>query len=229
MRRGRMRQSTGARMTRAELADAGIAVGEAEHARLARFVEALLRENERINLVGTRDPRAFWENHVCDSLALLPCLDAQQSRRVLDLGSGGGLPGVPLACARPACHVTLLDATRKKLLAVERACREAGLDHVAFHWARAEQAAHDPALRNSFDAVTCRAVGPVAVLLELGAPFLRGGGVLLLFKSVSGAEAEMAQASAAAGRCGMRLSGTHRYELPGGRGPRILAIYEKRS
>ena len=96
----------------------------------------------------------------------------------MDVGTGGGFPGLVLAIAEPALRVTLMDATRKKTAYLERVSAELGLD-VEVLPARAEDAARDSALRESFDVAVCRALGPWPVVLELTLPFCRTGGMLL--------------------------------------------------
>lgn len=214
-------------MTQSELASAGFEVDGPTHTRLSRFVDLLLEANQRINLTALRAPQDVWGVHVCDSLAVLPLIRQSQSRSMLDLGSGGGLPGVPLACALPEQTVALLDATGKKLNAVREICAGLGLHNVTFHWGRAESLAHDRALREQFDLVTARAVGALPTLLELAAGFIRQHGYGLFYKSCQAAAEEIEQARSAAHTCSLVLEGTHRYRLPAAHGERALVAYRK--
>jgi 16S rRNA (guanine527-N7)-methyltransferase len=214
-------------MTADALQRLGIAVTPKSFDLLTGYVHELLAENQRINLTGARTADALWEAHVCDSLSLLPLLEQRNTASLLDLGSGGGLPGVPLACVRPDLQVTLLDSTRKKIDAVRHICERVELANVDFVWARAEVAAHDTALRERFDLVTARAVADLSVLIELAAGFARVGGLLAFFKSVRGAEAEVPAAARTARACGLELARIERYALPGAHGERALALYHK--
>jgi 16S rRNA (guanine527-N7)-methyltransferase len=117
------------------------------------------------------------------------------------VGSGGGLPGIPLAIARPDARVTLLEATGKKAAFLERAARGLGLDNVRVLTARAEEAAHDSRERERYDVVVARAVAPLPALVELTLPFVRVGGVLAAVKG-SRAEQETAEGEGAVRRCG---------------------------
>ena len=215
-------------MTHADLVAAGYDVDAAAHARLQKFIHALLEENRRLNLTAIRDEHEAWVAHVCDSLSLLPLMRAARLRALLDLGTGGGLPGVPLACVCPAVQVTVLDATRKKLAAVERIVATVGLDNVSFVWGRAEALAHDPAYREQFDAASARAVAELRILVEYAAGFVRPGGVAWFFKTRLGLDDEIGEASAAARTCALELVETHPYCLPGTDVERVILDYRKR-
>ncbi len=214
-------------MTREELEAAGFSVDAAAHARLTRYVELLLEENRRLNLVSARSIESIWPLHVCDSLSLLPLIDGAGVASLVDLGSGAGLPGAVVACARPEVAVTLIDATRKKTAAVQRICGAAGLMNVEVRWGRAEELAHDRRLRERFDGVTARALGGLAVLVELAAGYVRPGGFGWFFKSLHAAEAEIAEAAAVVERCGWRFLETRAYELPPPHGRRCHVVYAR--
>jgi 16S rRNA (guanine527-N7)-methyltransferase len=216
-------------MTRDELAVAGFVVEPDAYARLERFVELLLRENQRLNLTAIRDADEVWRLHVCESLALLPLVDELGVRRLLDLGTGGGIPGVPLACVRADLHVMLLDATRKKLDAVGRIVAELELPNVETLWGRAETLAHDQVYREKYDAVTARAVAKLPTLVEYASGFVRVGGQCWFAKSLDAAQREVEEARRAAGQCALRYVNTHRFQLPGEYGERAVVIHEKRS
>ena len=144
------------------------------------MVEMLRSSNASASLMSDAALADVLRGHVLDSLTLLPLIRRANLRdgRLVDVGTGGGFPGLVLAIAEPALRVTLMDATRKKTAYLERACEELGLDVEVLH-VRAEDAAHDPALRESFDVAVCRALGPWPVVLELTLPFCRTGGMLL--------------------------------------------------
>lgn len=213
-------------MTPEKLAAAGFPLPPAVCERLARFVELLLRENRHINLTAIRTAADVWRLHVCESLALLPLVDELRPRRLLDLGTGGGLPGVPLACVLAELEVTLLDATRRKLRAVERMVAGLGLTNVRTLWGRAETLAHDVARRERFDVVAARAVAALPTLIEYAAGFVRVGGQCWFPKPVAAADAEVAAARNAAQRCHVVHVRTEQFTLPGG-ARRALVIYRK--
>ncbi len=213
-------------MTHRELEAAGVEVSPAAYERLARFVALLLEENTRINLTAIRNPAAAWRLHICDSLAVLPWLRRCQPQRVLDLGSGGGLPGLPLACANPEVQFTLLDATRKKVDALQRMIGALALPNARALWGRAETLVKQPEHGGQFDIVTARAVAALPRLLGYAAGFLRPGGQLWLYQSAAGAAPRSAAAAAApAGR--LREVQLRAYRVPGDDHDRVLLAYEK--
>jgi 16S rRNA (guanine(527)-N(7))-methyltransferase RsmG len=225
-------------VTHAELVAAGCEVDAAAHARLAQFVDVLLAENRVHNLTAIRTPEAVWPLHILDSLALLPRLDARAATpRVADLGSGGGVPGIPLAIARPALRVTLFDATRKKVDACNRMIEALKLDNVRAVWARVEargRPTSSPKLpvghAGRYDVVLARAVGPLAELVERAATLLsRDAAAECWFhKSVAALPAELEAAEAAAQRVGLRHVETLSYSLPAEHGPRAIAVFGRR-
>lgn len=172
---------------------------------LARYLAILLEFNRTTNLTAIREPGEAWTRHILDSLSLVaPLAELPEGARVLDVGSGGGLPGIPLAICMPHVRFTLLEATGKKadfLRAVVAALRLANVQVVN---QRAEAAAHDRGERTgtgrtrghreTYDAVVARAVGPLRTLAELTVPFAKLGGRILLVKGEK-ADQELADAS----------------------------------
>jgi len=216
-------------MTHAELLAAGYDLDAAAHARLDHFVRVLVEENRRLNLTGAASGDDLWRLHVCDSLALLPLLRAKPPRRLLDIGAGGGLPGLPIACCCPDVAVTLLDATRKKVAAIRRMIAALGLENVQALWGRAEVLAHDPAHREQYDAVTARAVAELRVLLEYATGFIQPGGLGYFFKTPASLDAELRAAAESARACGLEHVKTRDYELTDRGAGRAILVYRKRS
>ena len=152
----------------------------------------------------------------------------------MDLGSGAGYPGIPIAVMRAGFQVTLLDATRKKVRRLEEFA--ADLPQVIAVWGRAEEVSRhrkstagslpDNGLMGS-GRVWARAVGPLPVLVELGFGLLRAGGVLLAWKGPEVAGEEWDAAQSAAQALGGRALGTRRYELPMGAGERLLIAFAR--
>ncbi len=202
-------------------------LGQETHALLARLVRALLDENQRVNLTGARSETEMWTRHICDSLVLLPLLPTCAGTRLLDLGSGGGLPGLPLACVRPDLHVTLLDATKKKVEAVQRIVAALPLPNATAICGRAETVAHDSDHRERYDVVTARAVAPLPLLVEYAAGFVRPGGLACFWKTAKSLESERARAAKAARACRLTYRGVQPYCLPGGHEGCALVEYRK--
>ena len=148
---------------------------------LAAFILLLEKWNRVYNLTAVRDPQAMVIRHILDSLAVLPFLI---QGRLLDVGTGAGLPGLPIAIITPELSLTLLDANAKKLRFVRQAVVELGLDNVEVAQARLQE--YQPA--RSFDMVITRAVGKLPELYRHSARLLRPGGRLLFMKGSLPAE-----------------------------------------
>ena len=170
-----------------------LSIDEPTEALLRRFLELLLETNRSFNLTAITDPAEAWTKHVLDSLTLLPDLrELAAGSRVVDVGSGGGLPALPLAVVLPELQFTLLEATAKKARFLENTARELGLRNVSVVCDRAESYGSG-AERERFDAVTSRAVSRLPVLLELTLPLIKVGGLSLSIKGEQAAD-EIAEA-----------------------------------
>jgi 16S rRNA (guanine527-N7)-methyltransferase len=166
---------------REQLARLGIELSESEETLLARYLGMLFATNERFNLTRI-DRESAWSRHIVDSLTLLaPLASIDKAESAIDIGSGGGLPAIPLAVARPEIGWTLLEATAKKARFLEAVASRLGLGNVAVVQGRAEAVARGP-LREKFDVATSRAVGALDGLALLSVPFLRIGGLMLAIK-----------------------------------------------
>jgi 16S rRNA (guanine527-N7)-methyltransferase len=161
--------------------DASSQLAPPQRAQLWQYLDLLLHSARLFNLTAIHDRTLAWERHVLESLRLLPLLGPGNS--LIDVGSGGGLPGLVLAIARPDLSVTLLEATGKKARFLEQTASALKLDNVSVLCDRAEAVgAPGSAQREGFDIVTARAVAPMRVLLELMVPLARVSGLLVCVK-----------------------------------------------
>ncbi|MDR3344449.1 MAG: 16S rRNA (guanine(527)-N(7))-methyltransferase RsmG [Oscillospiraceae bacterium] len=204
--------------------------------RMELYAQRLLETNAHMNLTAITEPRGVTLKHFADSLSLLFVHEFPQSARVLDLGTGGGFPGVPLLFARPDLRVTFLDSTRKKLTFIERTLAEiyaqnndgalfATPAQPRFIHARAEDAGKrgNPEY-GAYDVVTARAVAALPALCGYALPFLRKGGTFLAMKG-SAARDEAAGAEAALRKLGGKITDCVRISLPEDCGERwVIAI-----
>jgi len=196
---------------------------------LAQFQEylALLREwNRRFNLTALTEPRAIVFKHFLDSLTLTRVVDWERQRSLIDVGSGAGFPGVPLAIAFPHLEVLLLDSQAKRVRFCARVAAALGLERVQTLHARAEEAAHDPRWRERFDVAAARAVAELPILVEWCLPFVRVGGVFVAMKGPK-VDPEVAAAQRAIERLGGGSPRIDRFPLPGTDVERALVVVPK--
>lgn len=156
------------------------------------------------NLVARGERASVRQRHIAECLALAPLLDARPGQAWVDVGTGGGLPGLVLAIVCPQTRWTLVDATRKKADAVQGFADELALSNVEVVHGRAETLAHDAQYREAFDGAVSRAVAPLATLVELCRGFVRPGGVIAAIKGPRWAE-EVASAETALSVLGLRV------------------------
>ncbi|CAN5768575.1 16S rRNA (guanine(527)-N(7))-methyltransferase RsmG [soil metagenome] len=192
---------------------AGISLDPEHLDRLKRYRDLLFKQNQSTNLTAVRDLPGIERRLILESFRLivplraLPRINDARPQSLIDIGTGGGLPGMVLAIACPDLNVFLLDATGKKVAFLDLAIGELGLGNVVTIHARAEEIGHRPRFRGGFDVVTARAVSSLPALFELGLPLLRVGGSLLLPKGVEIAE-ELAAADRAAEILGGKIVDT---------------------
>ena len=151
----------------------GIALPEAAQLKLLAFRDLLLKWNRTYNLTALRDPQQAISHHLLDALAILPHVGAGP---LLDVGSGGGLPGIPLAIARPDLSVTLVDTVQKKAAFLQQVAIELELKSVAVHHARVEE------MRGQYAQISSRAFAELARFVSLTRHLLAPGGRWLAMK-----------------------------------------------
>lgn len=194
----------------------GLEFDDGDLDRLGQFLALLLKANELFNLTAIKEVEAAWEKHIFDALTLLPLLgELPEGSRVADVGSGGGVPGVPLALVLPSLKFTLIEATGKKAAFLGEVIRLFGLTNVEVVNERAEVVGQDHrGQREHADAVLARALGPLAVAVELTAPLAKVGGRVILIKGQK-AEEELEAGARAMKLLGVEHEGT--LETPTGK------------
>lgn len=199
----------------------GMEIDGAQLARLGQFSDFLLEKNKVMNLTAIKEPGEVARRHMADSLFLYTCADLR-GKRILDIGTGAGFPGMPLKLYDPGLDITMLDSTAKRINFINEAAARQGIE-VSTIAARAEDAVKE--LRGSFDIVTSRAVAPLNILTELSMPFLRKDGLFLPMKSFNDAEAEEERRAARAiAFMGGRLEGRREYSVEPGVKRQVLVI-----
>ena len=154
-----------------------------------RLYQGVIEGNRQVNLTRITEPDGFWEKHLWDSLSgLAPWYEPQKPewlptvKRVIDIGTGGGFPGVPVAIARPNWQVTLLDSTRKKIAFLQTLCEQLGVTNTAFLAERAETVGRDLTHRAQYDLAMVRAVGAASTCAEYALPLLKKSGFAVIFR-----------------------------------------------
>ena len=205
-----------------------------QQAQFLRLYRGILAGNQQVNLTRITEPDDFWEKHLWDSVTgLLPWLaetgempPMSEESRMIDVGTGGGLPGLVAAIAFPQAAITLLDSTRKKLNALSPIIQSLELKTVDTAIQRAEAQGQSPQHREQYDLALIRAVGSTAVCLEYTLPFLKVGGIAVLYRG-QWSETEAQQGSAVAGRLGGRLYRVQAWQTPLTQGQRHCVYLRK--
>jgi 16S rRNA (guanine527-N7)-methyltransferase len=140
----------------------------------------LLIWNRKVNLTAITDPLEIAVKHFLDSIAAVPLIGPDKS--ILDIGSGGGFPGIPLKIMLPSNLVFLIDASRKKTAFLNHLIRLIKLQNISAHHVRAEHLLQDPETKNRFDVIVCRALTELKTFVEMASPLLADKGFLLAYK-----------------------------------------------
>jgi len=189
---------------------------------MAKYASLLLEGLEKIRLTGEKSPEGIIWQQIYDSIYILKLIELRSGLKVVDLGSGGGLPGLPLKICRPEIEIYLLDANRKKAGFLSAVKENLGLDQTYILCGRAEEYGQDKEHREGYDLVLSKAVAEMAVLAEMALPLLKTGGRVLLYKGPKGIE-EAREAEKAIKLCGGNLVGKREYYLESGE---IRLLYE---
>lgn len=194
------------------LAETELSLSPAQLEQCAQFSDFLVEKNKVMNLTGLEQPEEIATMHFLDCLLLQSVADFS-NQRILDVGSGAGFPGVPLAIAAPTGQFTLLDAQQKRVNFLAEAKALCGIKNITPLHARAEELAQDEAHRAGYDLVTSRAVASLPMLCELSLPFLKVGGRALFMKSTD-SQPEVDAAARAISILGGRLLPHTDYQIP---------------
>ncbi len=197
-------------------------VSRETYQKMEQYAAFLVDYNEKVNLTAVTEGSEILRKHFLDSMLLAKYADIPSDASLLDIGSGAGFPGVPLALARPDLHITLLDSLNKRIVFLQQLCELLGCSYTAMH-GRAEISAKNPDMREKFDVVTARAVAALPTLAEYSLPFVRVGGSWLAMK---GPNEPVKPALQAIRMLGGTLTDTIEYSLPGG-DARVIYVVKK--
>ena len=192
----------------AGLAQLGLSLPENARDTLCAFGEAVVKQNEVMNLTAITQPDQVAKLHLLDSLTVLACADLA-GKRLIDVGCGAGFPGVPLAIACKDARITLLDSLGKRVKWLEETLPTLGISAECVT-ARAEEAVAQR--RESYDYATSRAVARLNILLELTAPYVKVGGAVLAMKGTA-AKQELAESGDAIRKLGLQLEAVREFPI----------------
>ncbi len=195
---------------RAGLDRLGLSVEESRQKTLCDFAQAVVKQNEVMNLTAITQPDAVAKLHLLDSLTVLKTAELA-GKTLIDVGCGAGFPGVPLAIACPQCHVTLLDSLGKRMHWLEQILPQLGISARCITARAEEEAARQ---RERFDFATSRAVARLNILLELTAHYVKVGGAVLTLKGAAARE-ELLEAKNAIRRLGLHLEKVEDFDIDG--------------
>ena len=164
--------------------------------KLVRYMQRILEINENINLTAVREEDEFLEKHIVDSLACNDYEEFQRAKLVVDMGTGGGFPGIPLAVTNPDKKFILVDSLNKRLKVIGQVAEEIGINNIELVHMRAEDMGHNIKYREKVDVCVSRAVASLDILSEWCLPLVKKGGYFIPYNGER-AEDEIASADAA--------------------------------
>lgn len=170
----------------------GIDLNDKQIQQFSTLADFLLETNKSINLTAIRDMEGVYLKHFLDSLTLLKAIP-ENTKNILDIGSGAGFPGVPLAIANPDIQITMMESIGKKTNFIKKCIELLELSNASVINERAEKLSSTKNLKESFDVVTARAVTTLPELIKLCFPFIHKNGLIIAMKSKNDEEIEMAE------------------------------------
>ncbi|MCS7263221.1 MAG: 16S rRNA (guanine(527)-N(7))-methyltransferase RsmG [Armatimonadetes bacterium] len=205
-----------------------LSLDEVQRERFQKLTNLMLDWNERISLTTITDPELIAIEHYLDSVAPLAFKLISEEMAVIDVGTGAGFPGLPLAILCPQTSFTLVDATRKKVKYLQMVCSELGLTNVDVIWGRAEELAKRREFRESFDVALARAFGAIDIVWECTLPFVKVGGIAITYKGPK-VDDELEIGKQTAPLVGGKVEFVHKFVLPTSDFRRALVIARKLS
>lgn len=174
------------------------------------YIKTFLEENSKINLMSKNDEKLIFEKHIFDSLSIKLLFDKLEAlpKTILDIGTGGGFPSIPIALEYPEIEVTGIDSIQKKINAISNIAEKLGIKNIEFIRDRVENIKD-----KQFDMITSRAVAQTSLLVEYAYPLLKKGGYLVLYKSKS-VDEEIEKAKPLIRKLHMKISDIIEYSLP---------------
>ena len=204
----------------------GITLDEIQKKQFTDFYEYLVEKNKVMNLTGITEFQEVLVKHFLDSLACVKAVDMSRIKRIMDIGTGAGFPGVPLKIAFPHLEACLLDSLKKRVNFLEETFQMLKLENITAIHGRAEEYAKNKQYRETYDLCVSRAVSNLATLSEYCLPYVKTGGYFISYKSGTVQE-EVEQAQKAVKILGGKIQDVVYFELPDSEMQRSLVVIEK--
>ncbi len=208
------------------LEENGIKVTDEMMDKFSRYMEEILDWNEKVNLTAIKDREEFVQKHFTDSILCAGRKEILEAKEIIDVGTGAGFPGVPLAIVFPDKHFVLMDSLNKRLKIIEEICAKLKIKNVEVKHARAEELGQNKDYREKFDLCVSRAVANLATLSEYCLPLVKAGGYFFAYKGPE-AENEVSAAGGAPGLLGGELQEMYRPETEHFKFDHNILIYKK--
>ena len=204
----------------------GITLDENQKKQFTDFYEYLVEKNKVMNLTGITEFQEVLIKHFLDSLACVKAVDMSRIKRIMDIGTGAGFPGVPLKIAFPHLEACLLDSLKKRVNFLEETFQMLKLENITAIHGRAEEYAKNKQYRETYDLCVSRAVSNLATLSEYCLPYVKTGGYFISYKSGTVQE-EVEQAQKAVKILGGKIKDVVYFQLPDSEIQRSLVVIEK--
>ncbi len=194
--------------------------------KIDKYIQLLIEYNQKLNLISKNEEHQVKDKQIADSLAITELLKPISGQNLLDLGTGGGLPGIPIAISFPKLQATLLDSTKKKIDTLNDIIKKLKLKNLQTITGRIEEIAHKKDFREKFDYVTAKALAELPTLLEYSIPFLKVKGLFFAYKGPN-FEEEINKSQNALKILHAKIIKIHKYSLENDLGSRAIIIIEK--
>jgi 16S rRNA (guanine527-N7)-methyltransferase len=194
--------------------------------KFTHFLTLFQETNSKINLSAIQEPTEIIIKHFIDSLLITKALDLSQIKNLIDVGSGGGFPGLPLAIMFPKLRITVCDSIAKKMQAVQIMSKKLNLKNIKTVIGRAEELGQNKQFREQYDLATARAVATLPTLLEYLSPLVKKNGFVVVYKGKDYPE-ELKAATSAINKLSLILVKIHHESLPEEKGERFLLVFQK--
>lgn len=203
---------------------------QSQQEQLEQLYQQIIKGNQQLNLTRITDDQEFWEKHLWDSLVGVinqdQVINTKQNLKVIDIGTGGGFPGLPLAIIFPHWQVKLLDSTKKKIMFIESILPILKINNVKTLSGRVEEIGHNKQHRHQYDLACIRAVAEVNVCAEYALPLLKIGGKVILYRGQF-TEIEQEKLTNACEILGGKIGKIHQFKTPLSEGIRHCIYLEK--